>query len=66
MIVIIILTFITVTNGDYWTDRANLVAEDSCQAIGSSIILSDKEQQVNKILMRDKFNEYDEGFKKPA
>jgi adenosine deaminase CECR1 len=65
MIVIIILTFITVTNGDYWTDRANLVAEDSCQAIGSSIILSDKEQQVNKILMRDKFNEYDEGFKNP-
>lgn len=65
MATIIILTLITLASADYWTDRADLIASDSSQNIGSSIVLSDKEQQVNNILMGAKFKEYDQGFANP-
>ncbi|EFA00425.1 adenosine deaminase 2 [Tribolium castaneum] len=61
----VIFTLVTLASADYWSERAKLVTSDSSQAIGSSIILSPKEQEVNKILMNHKLKEYDDGFKNP-
>ncbi|RZC40860.1 A deaminase domain containing protein [Asbolus verrucosus] len=43
-----------------------MLSSDSSQMIGSSIVLSDKEQQVNDLLMNYKLKEYDEGFNNPG
>lgn len=65
MAIFIILALLAFARADYWSDRAKLVSSDSSHAIGSDIILTAKEQQVNKILMNYKLKEYDEGFQDP-
>ncbi|XP_044269145.1 adenosine deaminase 2-like [Tribolium madens] len=62
---LIVLTLLTLASADYWSERAKLVNSDSSHAIGSSIVLTEKEQQVNKVLMSHKLKEYDDGFTDP-
>lgn len=51
---------------DYWTDRAKLLQQEKQLELGSKIVLTDKEIQVNKILMNYKLAEFDEGFLDPS
>lgn len=63
---LIIASLFVLTNGDYWTDRQSFIKREESQMLGSSIVLNEKEQIVNKILMDYKHSEYDAGFKDPG
>ncbi|KAF2898264.1 hypothetical protein ILUMI_07905 [Ignelater luminosus] len=63
---IIIATLFILINADFWKDREKFIKYEESQMLGSSIILNQKEEIVNKILMGYKFSEYDAGFKNPG
>lgn len=68
MKVTVILFFFCTTStlADYWEDRANLINSDRSFAVGSSLVLSTKEQAANDVLMEYKLKEYDYGFTHPG
>lgn len=50
---------------DYWTDRANFIKSEQSFGIGSKLILSHKEEVVNKLLMTAKRLELKKAFLHP-
>lgn len=56
----------TICRGDYWSDRTNFISKDASRALGGSVVLTPEEEEVNKILMTHKFQEYDSGFADPS
>ncbi|XP_056629882.1 adenosine deaminase 2-like [Diorhabda sublineata] len=54
-----------ISKHEYVDTRNALLKEDRDYAIGSDVKLNEKEQAVNKYLMKYKYEELDEGFVKP-
>ena len=50
---------------DYLIERQNVMDEQHHRLLGSDIVLNEKEQMANEILMRAKLKEIDEGFQNP-
>ncbi|XP_043465516.1 adenosine deaminase 2-like [Leptopilina heterotoma] len=46
----------------YWHERAEIIRFEEISSFGSEILLNDDEMLVNRILMREKLHEIDEGF----
>lgn len=63
---LVTILFIMSASADFWSDRKAILSSEDAQIIGSEIVLSEKEQQVNSILMKYKRKEYDEGFETPG
>lgn len=54
------------STADYWSDRRQFIMNDTSCAIGASLELTPEEKEVNKILMKLKFQEYDNAYKEPS
>ncbi|RZC33971.1 A deaminase domain containing protein [Asbolus verrucosus] len=63
---LVILLIFGHSYADYRSDREAILAQEASELIGSSIELTEKEQQVNDLLMELKFEEYDQGFNDPS
>ncbi|KAK5640479.1 hypothetical protein RI129_011290 [Pyrocoelia pectoralis] len=63
LIAILIANF---TNGDFWKMRESLIEREKNHVLGASIVLSDQEELVNKLLMSYKLQELDEAYQNPA
>lgn len=51
---------------DYWSIREKFIEDERSCAMGANIKLTEKEEQVNHMLMKYKRHELEEGFKDPA
>lgn len=63
------LTFLinlSVTLGEYWSDRKQLIEDDRKYAVGANIVLTNREKIVNDILMNYKLSEFEQGFDDPS
>ncbi|KAK4873085.1 hypothetical protein RN001_015114 [Aquatica leii] len=63
---VLVLTVALSVCADFWTDRDKFIKDEESQMLGSSINLTDKEKKVNQILMKFKYNEFDDGFLNPG
>lgn len=62
---IIVCFAISATSADYWSERDAFIKKEDAMAIGQNIVLSSKEEAVNKILMQAKEQELQHGFEHP-
>ncbi|KAF5290658.1 hypothetical protein FQR65_LT01948 [Abscondita terminalis] len=60
-----VLSLVLVARADYWSERHEFIQKQETDMLGSSIILNQKEEKVNEILMKMKHKEYDDGFEHP-
>ncbi|KAI4454236.1 adenosine deaminase [Holotrichia oblita] len=63
---VILLLLISSVLCDYWSQREKLLNDEDSLVMGSSIILSNNEIIVNNFLMKQKWEEFDNGFRNPG
>lgn len=54
------------SRADYWLERRLFIINDTSHSIGASLELTPEEEEVNKILMQYKLEEYDSGYAMPS
>ncbi|CAH0546065.1 unnamed protein product [Brassicogethes aeneus] len=50
----------------YWDDREKFIRKEKSRELGADLVLNEKEEKVNEILMNYKLRELDEGMLNPA
>ncbi|CAH1987413.1 unnamed protein product [Acanthoscelides obtectus] len=57
--------FVCSVSADYWSERDAIIAKEQTRSVGGHLRLTDREEKVNKILMRYKYKELDDGLVHP-
>lgn len=60
------LLALPLSKSDYWLNRRLFIMNDTSHSIGATLELTPEEEEVNKILMQYKLQEYDSGYANPS